>query len=142
MKKIIEYLLFKSDVSNYQISKKTGISQVVLGKYTNGKSEMGRMTLDNALKLKKFFEEWAEMNKKQFGTVVHKGKEVVLTEEASLNFAQGIEGVPEDHYSARAVDREGNSYMVYWKPVKNWEKFEDAELHCEWDNPIKVELIG
>lgn len=50
-KRAIEYLLFESNVSNYKISQETGISQPVLGKYSNGKSDIENMTFGNAIKL-------------------------------------------------------------------------------------------
>lgn len=55
MKKAIEWLLFDSGLSNYQISQATGISQVSLSKYATGKSDVGKMTLDNAIKLYDFY---------------------------------------------------------------------------------------
>lgn len=57
IKKPIEYLLFKSGITNYQISKETGIRQTTLGKYTTRKSEIGNMSLDNAEKLHAYFKE-------------------------------------------------------------------------------------
>lgn len=53
--------LFNSDVSNYQISKDTKISQMTLSKYATGKSELGNMTLDNALKLNDYYTKNKEM---------------------------------------------------------------------------------
>ncbi len=50
-KRAIEYLLFESGVSNYKISKMTGISTPALGKYSNGKSDVENMTFGNAIKL-------------------------------------------------------------------------------------------
>lgn len=67
MKKSIEFLLKESDISNYQISKATGISQPVLFKYTSGKSEIENMTFGNALKLYEFYKGMNEM--KNFKTV-------------------------------------------------------------------------
>lgn len=54
IKNNIEYL-FKLNVSNYQISKDTKISQMTLSKYATGKSELGNMTLDNAIKLNDYY---------------------------------------------------------------------------------------
>ncbi|MCJ7840491.1 type I-C CRISPR-associated protein Cas8c/Csd1 [Lederbergia sp. NSJ-179] len=50
-KRAIEYLLFESGISNYKISQMTGISPPVLGKYSNGKSDIENMTFGNAIKL-------------------------------------------------------------------------------------------
>lgn len=57
IKKPIEYLLFKSGITNYQISKETGIRQTTLGKYTTGKAEISNMSLGNAEKLYAYFKE-------------------------------------------------------------------------------------
>lgn len=57
MKKQIEWLLTESGVSNYRISKETGISEVMLGRYSSGKIDVGRMSLDNAIKLHKYYTE-------------------------------------------------------------------------------------
>lgn len=55
MKKQIEWLLTESGISNYKISKETGISEVMLGRYSSGKVEVGRMSLDNAIRLYDFY---------------------------------------------------------------------------------------
>lgn len=54
IKNNIETLL-KSEISNYKISKATGIAQTTLGDYTNGKSKIGNMKLDHAVKLNEFY---------------------------------------------------------------------------------------
>lgn len=51
MRKEIEWLLFESEITSYQISKETGIAQYTLGKYRKGNSKIGNMSLDNAEKL-------------------------------------------------------------------------------------------
>lgn len=64
MKKEIEYLLFESGISNYRISKETGISQPALNKYTNdanGSSKIGNMSLDNAIKIYNYYLEEMEI---------------------------------------------------------------------------------
>mgnify|MGYP001363689944 CR=1 FL=1 len=57
IKKNIEKLL-NSDLSNYRISKRTGIDQATLSRFKNGKTKIGDMKLDNALKLNKLWEEY------------------------------------------------------------------------------------
>lgn len=143
MKKAIEYLLFESNVSNYQISQATGISQVVFSKYATGKSDIGRMTLDNAEKIYNYYKEWLDATEKRFGSVYFDGKEYVLLEEAFLNhhISADFTLVKHVHYAARAIDTSGNEYMVYWNPVDGWEKFEDESMCCDWDKPEAVEKI-
>lgn len=57
IKKNIEKLL-NSDLSNYRISKRTGIDQATLSRFKNGKTKIGDMKLDNALKLNNLWEEY------------------------------------------------------------------------------------
>jgi predicted transcriptional regulator len=47
--------LLQSDISAYKISKETDIPQSTLSKIKKGKIDVGKITLDNALKLNKFF---------------------------------------------------------------------------------------
>lgn len=52
----VEYLLLKSDVSNYRISKETGISEATLNKYKRGDSSLENMTFGNAVKLQGYYD--------------------------------------------------------------------------------------
>lgn len=54
MKENIKKLL-ESDISNYRISKETGIAQTTLGDYSRGVSKIGNMKLDHAIKLNEFY---------------------------------------------------------------------------------------
>lgn len=49
--------LLESDLTAYQISKKTGIQQSTLSRLKKGEIEVGNMKLDNALKLNQIWEE-------------------------------------------------------------------------------------
>ena len=51
MKENIKKLFFETDVTNYQIFKETGIAQTTLGRFTRKESDIGNMSLDNAIKL-------------------------------------------------------------------------------------------
>lgn len=53
-KEAVEWLLKESGVTTYKISKETGIGLSALYRYTQGKAEVGNMTLDNAIKLHDF----------------------------------------------------------------------------------------
>lgn len=55
IKNAIEYLLLNSQITNYQISKDTGIRQTTLSKYATGESNVGNMSLDNAIKLYNYY---------------------------------------------------------------------------------------
>lgn len=50
-------LLFESGLTNYQISKKTGIAQTTLSRFTRKESDIENMSLKNALKLNELWEE-------------------------------------------------------------------------------------
>lgn len=55
IKQAIETLLKDQNISNYQISKATGISQVSLNKFAKGDSDIDNMPLGNALKLYDYY---------------------------------------------------------------------------------------
>lgn len=55
IKSAIEKLFADSNITNYQISKATGISQVSLSKFAKGDSDIDNMPLGNALKLYDFY---------------------------------------------------------------------------------------
>ncbi len=61
-KKEVEQLLLKSDVSNYRISKETGISEATLNKYKRGDSNLENMTFGNAIKLQDYYTRIKEEN--------------------------------------------------------------------------------
>lgn len=56
IKENISNLIFKSGISMYKISKETGVSEPVLGRYKNGSSQIDNMPLETALKLNSFYE--------------------------------------------------------------------------------------
>lgn len=47
----INWLLFNSGISGYEISKQTGISTTTLHRLKTGKQSIGQLSLTNALKL-------------------------------------------------------------------------------------------
>lgn len=51
----IQALLESKEVSNYKISKETGIAQTTLSDYAVGKSKIGNMKLDHAIKLNNYY---------------------------------------------------------------------------------------
>lgn len=51
---LIQWLIFDSGVSNYKISKETGVTEQLLGHYKNGKKDIRNMTLDTAIKLTEY----------------------------------------------------------------------------------------
>lgn len=93
MKKQIEWLLLESDVSNYQISQATGISAVMLHKYTTGKSVIGNMTLDNAIKLQNYYMEVIKMAKPY---QVSAYREVVFTNTYGMEMEEHVDHIDVD----------------------------------------------
>lgn len=57
IKRNIKMLLASEEISNYKISKETGIAQTTLSDYATGKSSIGNMKLDHAIKLNKYYKE-------------------------------------------------------------------------------------
>lgn len=55
IKENIQKLFENKEISNYKISKETGIAQTTLSDYTTGKSKIGNMKLDHALKLNEYY---------------------------------------------------------------------------------------
>src|SRR5690625_6830054 len=64
IKRDIKNLLESKEIKNYRISKETGIAQTTLSDYATGKSKIGNMKLDHALKLYDFYKkEMAKMDR-------------------------------------------------------------------------------
>ena len=61
MKESIMKLLTSENISNYQISKATGIAQTTLSDYATGKSKIGNMKLDHALKLYDYYKKYKDV---------------------------------------------------------------------------------
>lgn len=55
IKKNIKKLLESKEISNYRISKDTGVAQMTLSDYATGKSKIGNMKLDHALVLNEYY---------------------------------------------------------------------------------------
>lgn len=92
--------LLKSDTTAYRISKETGISESQLSRMKKGEIEIGRITLDNAIKLNEFWEELKMKNFKTVGTWWN-DKSIELVD---------IEG---DVYALNGWN--GEKYMNAWK---------------------------
>ena len=62
------------------------------------------------------------------------GTEYTLTQDAY--YSNGSD----NEYQAQATDKLGNEYMVYWTIIGD-ENAEESDM-CDWDNPVRVELIS
>lgn len=130
-------------VSNYQISKVTGISQIVLSKYATGKSDVGNMSLDNAIKIHDYFKEMLAMLENKFGTVTYEGVTYYLRDQAEPTSRALLDWQHEEgyaHFSAPAVDAEGDEYQVEWVLKTTYDNGKDIEDlgELDWDNVDRV----
>ncbi|UPQ86447.1 hypothetical protein M0R79_03485 [Ignavigranum ruoffiae] len=48
--------LLETDISSYEINRKTGVTRQLIDKYRKEPNTIGRLTLDNALALSKYYE--------------------------------------------------------------------------------------
>ena len=62
------------------------------------------------------------------------GTEYTLTQDAY--YSNGSD----NEYQAQATDKLGNEYMIYWTIIGD-ENAEESDM-CDWDNPVRVELIS
>jgi hypothetical protein len=60
-------------------------------------------------------------------------------EDLTLTKSPYLDGTNEDAmYSAHATDKQGNEYMVHWEIKAGYEKWDDEQDKCDWDNPIFI----
>lgn len=146
MKKIVEYMLFADRVTNYQIHKATGIGRNVLSKYATGKSDVGKMTLDNAEKIYSYFMELIEAWENEFGTAVFEGVTYYLQDQPEISGTRYRNEIIEEGYerfTAPAVDAEGNGVEVQWiQPLyyDNGDPVEDFII-LNWNNVDDVRSV-
>lgn len=103
MKKNIEYMIRRSNISNYKIAKKTGINTMMISNYKTNRTDIGKMNLGNALLIYNLFLEYFEENKLHNGSVLHQGSEYVYVEKIKN----------EQHYAqVKAIDVDANEYII------------------------------
>lgn len=136
----IKQLLNTSAISRYRIAKESGVSAPTLQKYASGKSKIENMSLINAIRLTKCYENHKgeiEMEKVEF-----EGKTYTLTQEAYITESGGV-----TCYEASGIDEDGNDVTVTWDIKDVWLD-EDGQLNglledggeaCDWNNPVSVE---
>lgn len=64
--KLIEWLLFESDIPATEINRGTGLAPMTISDLRNKKSDVMKMRLDNAIKLTKFAKQQKEMDKMDY----------------------------------------------------------------------------
>ena len=142
MDKIIKEIeeLLKSDVTDYRISKDTGITLSVIQNYRSGKYALENMTLKIAKKLYEYKERLDMRNYDKMMTIVN---ELVLDEGATVTY--WTEENPNDCTCCYSVDElkahlgnmeedEDKSYQFYmseYKAVLDGDKFTLDCLHNE-----------
>lgn len=101
MEKIIKEIedLFNSDITDYRISKDTGITLSVIQNYRSGKYALENMTLKIAKKLYEYKERLDMRNYDKMMIIVN---ELVLADGASVDF--WFEDKPNDITTANSVD--------------------------------------
>lgn len=60
---VIEWLIKRSGISRYSISKATGIGQATLSDLATGKTSLDKMTLGNAIKLTEYASKYNDMER-------------------------------------------------------------------------------
>ena len=120
--------LFNSDLTDYRISKDTGITLSVIQKYRNDTSKIENMTLKVANKLIKYTEELKMRNYDKMMVVVN---ELVLEDGAWVDF--WFEDKPNDITTSYSVD-ELKSHLGHLEEEEDYEKlvfqvnFDDEDL--------------
>lgn len=75
-----------------------------------------------------------ELAKEKYSSVVYEGVEYALLDQAYLDHDQWMNPV----YACKAIDKDGNEFMVEWDPVENFMELEDESQCCDWNKPYNV----
>ncbi|WP_410483037.1 helix-turn-helix domain-containing protein [Staphylococcus lugdunensis] len=117
MRKEIRDLL-NSNITSYEISKETGVSNSVISRLRNGEREIGKVTLETAEKLYQFEMERIKMNK--------------LTYVVDMN---------KQDKALEIITKEGESFYIYeispeWQKDKEYllNLIEDKDLNSKFDS--------
>lgn len=110
--------LLNSDITSYEISKETGVSNSVLSRLRSGEREIGKLTLETAEKLYQFEMERIKMNK--------------LTYVVDMN---------KQDKALEIITKEGGSFYLYeispeWLKDKDYilELIKNEDLNSKFDN--------
>ena len=116
MRKEIRDLL-NSNITSYEISKKTGVSNSVISRLRNGEREIGKVTLETAEKLYEYEMDRIEMNKLTYVVDMHKQDKTL-----------------------EIITKEGESFYLYeispqWFDKKDYilELIKDEDLNLHFD---------
>lgn len=116
MRKEIRDLL-NSNITSYEISKETGVSNSVISRLRNGEREIGKVTLETAEKLYEYEMEQIEMNKLTYVVDMHKQDKTL-----------------------EIITKEGESFYLYeispqWFDKKDYilELIKDEDLNLHFD---------
>ena len=110
--------LLNSDITSYELSKETGVSNSVLSRLRSGEREIGKLTLETAEKLYQFEMERIKMNK--------------LTYVVDMN---------KQDKTLEVITKEGESFYLYeispeWLKDKDYilELIKNEDLNSKFDN--------
>ena len=116
MRKEIRDLL-NSNITSYEISKETGVSNSVISRLRNGEREIGKVTLETAEKLYEYEMDRIEMNKLTYVVDMHKQDKTL-----------------------EIITKEGESFYLYeispqWFDKKDYilELIKDEDLNLHFD---------
>lgn len=116
MRKEIRDLL-NSNITSYEISKETGVSNSVISRLRNGEREIGKVTLETAEKLYEYEMDRIEMNKLTYVVDMHKQDKIL-----------------------EIITKEGESFYLYeispqWFDKKDYilELIKDEDLNLHFD---------
>lgn len=117
MRKEIRDLL-NSNITSYEISKETGVSNSVISRLRNGEREIGKVTLETAEKLYEYEMDRIEMNKLTYVVDMHKQDKTL-----------------------EIITKEGESFYLYeispeWQKDKDYilELIKNEDLNSKFDN--------
>ena len=129
--KLIEVLL-NSEISDYRIEEKTGVSRSTIGKIKNGKSSIGNLTLNSAIALSSFAE----------NQIIIKAGELLDKMKNSSDFEYLVYAGNKEEKNFLTNNGTGNLKRIY-KDSESYgvydEEFIDSRTHT--DKEIKAALI-
>ena len=82
-----------------------------------------------------------DKNEKKYGSVMFKGKEYVLTQQA---FPEKYRDMV--RYYDHAKDRLGNDYLIGWDTTDEYDARDDSDKldesdACDWENPVSIKSV-
>lgn len=106
--------LLATDISSYEINRQTGVTRQLVDKYRKEPETVGKLTLNNALALNKY---WEELQMKKLFKVGELNNGYFNYDEYELEFENGwIRNIPASSHPEAATDE------YYWDNQDNIDK--------------------